>query len=196
MLSSESGCQYVWNKFDCSDQEWFEVPDIDANATIVDLSRNSLDLLRQNTFSHLQKCKQIYLDGIQIFEIEHGTFRGMEKLWELRLAKNKLTSLKAEMFAGIPNVETFSLACNQLAELDANVFVKLPKLRKLYLNGNKLTEIPSNMWQGINRGQIPFTLQFVPSCVAVPLLVVPAKVQTKECVPYNPFSINVNTHCT
>lgn len=143
----------------------------------LNLSKNSLTILNDQTFSGLTNLNILLLNENHILNIQPNTFAHLLAIQQIDLSSNALQTLSGNMFGtnqqlplqklsfqmnGIENVQpqTFdyvphigflSLAHNRISRLDDNLFEPLNNLRKLHLQDNRITELPKKVYDDISR---------------------------------------------
>ncbi len=68
--------------------------DIPAQAVTVDLLFNQIEVVRQNSFSHLIACEELWLSSNKIHTIESGAWNGLDSLRNLRLEWNQIEVIR------------------------------------------------------------------------------------------------------
>lgn len=142
----------------------------------LDLRKNSLQFLGEDTFSGLIGLKSLYLSNNDISVIAPKAFANLRSLVRLDLSYNSLTRLSGDMFGtsrlplrklflrknyldeipgdafeSVPNIDFLSLAHNKITLFDDNLFVPLKSLRKLHINNNAIVEISSAVMDEVTK---------------------------------------------
>ena len=105
----------------CSSLKHCSIPqDIKNTTTTLDLSTNQINHLKNFTFSHLNKLR------------------------ELNLRNNKISIIDSQALYGLCELRIINLAVNEIKTLDVtSIFSETPKLAYLYLWNNSFVEIPA-----------------------------------------------------
>lgn len=105
---------------------------------VVDLSGNSIEVLRVTDFKILRALKELSLSKLPLQRIELGTFSSLIKLEKLDLSGNALKKLDFHGFLPVmTSLTTLTLNDNRLTELDSHFDQIFPKLEELLITQNK-----------------------------------------------------------
>lgn len=115
--------------------------------TILNLSKNELQVIPKGVFSKATKLAIIELQLNGLTTIEDYAFIGLNSLAKLRLENNSLTILKERTFAGAPNLDDINLQNNQIQSIEDGAF-DLPKLKNLQLSHNSIRVLSDNVFVG------------------------------------------------
>lgn len=115
--------------------------------TILNLSKNRLQVVPKGVFSKATKLAIIELQLNGFSTIEDYAFIGLNSLAKLRLENNSLTILKESSFAGSPNLDDINLQNNQIETIEDGAF-DLPKLKNLQLSHNLIRVLSDNVFVG------------------------------------------------
>ena len=134
--------------------------------TNLDLSFNSLRILKSNTFIGLVNLKKLYLNNNILVEIEIGAFNGLNNLEELylnnndfdnsdklsrldRLNSDELGRLKVGSFDGLKNLKLLDLNSCSINKITSNLFLGLDNLNSLNLDGNYIVKLEYYCFNGL-----------------------------------------------
>lgn len=99
----------------------------------INLAKNNLTIIRNNTFAGVLNLQFIDLSENRIETIEDGAFDLLE-LWKLYLDKNRLKTLPTNLFDKMRVLKVLSLRSNNLTDISA--VKKVPRLIELDLSDN------------------------------------------------------------
>ncbi|ELT90852.1 hypothetical protein CAPTEDRAFT_134074, partial [Capitella teleta] len=151
--ASSFGKQPAWcpSKCTCSESDlsaicrflMFEVipPELPKFLRILDLTKNNIKEISNNTFVNLHNLTQLTLSNNTIVNIEEDAFKGLKNLKELCLEGNELSIETLETstnLRGFDSLEYIDLELNQIKEIPKEMFEDLSKLRTLILMNNQL----------------------------------------------------------
>ncbi len=130
-----------------------EVPnDIPAQAVEVWLNWNQIEVIRQNSFSHLNACKRLGLWSNKIHTIESGAWNGLVRLRVLTLYNNKLEVLRPGMWSGLNTCTWLDLTWNKIHTIQSGTFRDgLSNVKQLHLQENDIEEIKKGMFLGLTQ---------------------------------------------
>jgi Leucine-rich repeat (LRR) protein len=119
-----------------------------SKMAILDLSRNKLEYLRNDSFECLIDIQLIYLDSNPIIQIETSTFYKLLKLIFIRIFGASLKSFDL-IFHDQTSLQTFSFKNNKISLNKKVIFDKLTKLQTLELDSNNINYIYDNTFEGL-----------------------------------------------
>lgn len=106
----------------------------------LDLSRNNLTHLSQNTFSGLTHLIRLDLSRNNLIQID-SAFRELDELQVLNLRDNFLLNISQNTFSNLTNLVHLNLHSNALKEIDeSSAFVSLLRLERLDISHNCLNQ--------------------------------------------------------
>ncbi|KAI8515289.1 Leucine-rich repeat and fibronectin type III domain-containing protein 1 [Branchiostoma belcheri] len=147
--SCPDSCKCRFSSVDCQRGELAEIPrDLPSTIKLLSVTRNNLNHLPENAFTHLQKLEELRLPHNKITRIATGAFNGLRNLKELALDYNEIRVLRRDMLQGLPNLRNLYLEHNAIARVDGDAFLDMPYLEGIYLGHNLLTDFP---WSAANR---------------------------------------------
>lgn len=109
------------------------------------VSKNQIESLEDNIFSHSNLLTEIHLKDNKIVSITANTFGNLPHLRILNFAGNLLKNLTEEVFGGSKNLEYIFLEDNEIEALGGGIFTHLLKLKIVNLTNNLLT-LPEKEW--------------------------------------------------
>ncbi|KAF7281968.1 hypothetical protein GWI33_003760 [Rhynchophorus ferrugineus] len=140
------------------------------NLDYLDLSRNDITILPDETFENLKTLKTLLLWENSIEQLSNNTFIGLGHLETLRLdnnnisvlpkglliylsalkrinfSNNKIAELLSDTFNMNPNLINVNLDNNEISILGDYLFANFSTLTRIDLNSNKLVHIPENIF--------------------------------------------------
>ena len=112
-----------------------------SRLTHLNLSWNYLDSLKEKFFSGLIQLSHLDLSFNQISALENGVFTSLCALKKLDLNRNRVFFIEAHYFAGLVSLESLHLEANGVNALAEGAFVNLNYVRFLFLAANKIRQI-------------------------------------------------------
>jgi len=116
--------------------------------TYLDLSRNQIETLGNNTFQNAPNLVTIHLDSNPLDTIENGVFRGLSNLREVSLANTQLSKLDLTLFADMNSENDSRISCDSCQYLDGitvSASDKFPALAKLSFTSAALSTIDAKV---------------------------------------------------
>ncbi|ESP01092.1 hypothetical protein LOTGIDRAFT_56380, partial [Lottia gigantea] len=106
-----------------------------VNITQLDLSYNSITILYNGDFKHLNRLQILYLGENPLTAIQSSAFEGLLSLQSLYLnfSFSGLSNLNYSI-RGLENLETLDLSVNKLNLLNSDFFQDFPNLKTLRLS--------------------------------------------------------------
>ncbi|XP_030010770.1 transforming growth factor beta activator LRRC32 [Sphaeramia orbicularis] len=145
-------CQVVQMDVFCSDRSLRSTPlNLPHGIRTLDLSRNQVQNLTQETLAHHTGLHHLNLGSNKIHFIQPGLFRDMTDLKVLDLSKNHLSVFAQSKTSVGPltAVESLDLSGNGLFTGMTDYFLaESPLLTNVSLNGNSITKIAHNTFSG------------------------------------------------
>jgi Leucine-rich repeat (LRR) protein len=105
----------------------------------IDLSRNTIKQIENNSFSRTSSLKTLDLSHNEISLIEANAFDGLKNLHDLILNNNQLTKLSD--FKGMDNLNFIDLTTNKLTEINFDLFKTNKHIGKISLAHNQIIKI-------------------------------------------------------
>ncbi len=128
-----------------------EVPsDIPAQAVEVNLGRNQIEVIRQNSFSHLSACEGLWLSQNKIHTIEIKAWNGLSSLRVLHLHYNQIEVIRQNSFSHLNACEHLQLNHNKIHSIESGAWDGLDSLRTLYLDNNEIEVIRQNSFSHLS----------------------------------------------
>eukprot|EP00057_Strongylocentrotus_purpuratus_P018541 XP_011673015.1 PREDICTED: G-protein coupled receptor GRL101-like [Strongylocentrotus purpuratus] len=101
-------------------------------------------------FRSFTNCHFLYLEGLNITEIQEGTFQGLSSLRILNLTSNFISYIPRGAFDGLESLRMLDLSYNPLLRIDDNAFAKFRNLEYLFLVDVYLPTIEPEMAQNLS----------------------------------------------
>ncbi|XP_028323222.1 transforming growth factor beta activator LRRC32 [Gouania willdenowi] len=145
-------CRVVHQDVLCSNLSLRAVPaDLPDPIHMLDLSRNQVENLTQETLLYRTDFYQLNLHGNRIHSIQLGLFKDMTQLKVLDLSRNRLNVLahSGGNVGPLTSVESLDLSNNGLYTGMSDYFLAdSPSLVNLSLSGNSITKISQRTFRG------------------------------------------------
>ena len=151
-------CHYIkvpnWKYASCSNRHLKRIPDnIDSNTTVLDLSYNSINEIRNKSFIKLVRLQKLNISSNKISFLEYSAFHGLTKLKVLKLTTNNLTISKEvfqpDIFKALQNLQELYLDDNLVNENSSYLHESIGKLLKL-----KILHIPGLYNKSFGKGYL------------------------------------------
>ena len=120
---------------------------------VLNLSYNSIHVLKKAVFSSLKNLRYLYLNRNLIQAISRSTFRGLRKLTTLDLSGNAIKTLRRGIFREMKNLLKLDLTENYIESLPSGVFQRLDKLVYLDLRSNHIKALERRSFNGLDKLQ-------------------------------------------
>lgn len=168
-------------KVQCGDRNLRSVPNItfDKPVSVLNVSFNELNTLKDNTFFQYESVNYIYLQYCKLESISDKTFQRLENLLFVDLSNNLLTSFSPNLFKGNHQLHKVILRNNdlstfqentallngpsslssldlqscQLSHLSSVTFSLLPNLKKIDISNNNLDHLNFNTLSALKQLQ-------------------------------------------
>lgn len=111
------------------------------NLEFLRVDRVNIQSLPRNLFASLRSLKYLYLNSIDVPQIDSKLLKNNKNLIHFDYTNNKLHSIDPGTFDFLTNLQDLYLQNNELNSLPENVFKFNKKLIKLFLHDNKFTRI-------------------------------------------------------
>ncbi|KAK7926017.1 hypothetical protein WMY93_008327 [Mugilogobius chulae] len=145
-------CTVVQTEVFCSDLALHSTPqDLPQGILALDLSRNQLQNLSQETLAFHTDLHRLNLHANKIHFIQPGLFAGMTQLKILDLSRNHLSAFAVHKtkIGPLGSVESLDLSSNGLYTDMTDYFLSdSPSLVNISLSGNSITKISSDAFRG------------------------------------------------
>lgn len=136
----------------CSDLSLTSAPvKLPPGVQMLDLSRNQVQNLSQETLSYHTGFRHLNLHGNKIHFIQPGLFKNMTDLKVLDLSRNHLNVFAHSKtnIGSLASVKSLDLSSNGLYTGMSNYFLaSSPSLENLSLNSNSITKVSQNAFSG------------------------------------------------
>nr|XP_031841954.1 relaxin receptor 1-like isoform X1 [Nomia melanderi] len=163
-------CEYVQCRASC--HGYSEIPsNLSSKTTVIHIYNSSIERIPTNVFEQYRELRILYLDGINIHEIEIGAFANLTQLVWLIIDTNKISALLPGYFTDLINLESLKANKNRITVADLTDFngsstlsfinlsenqltsdtlklPYLPALSEILLDENKFETIPSSLFDG------------------------------------------------
>uniref|UniRef100_A0A8C5BQN8 Toll like receptor 8 n=1 Tax=Gadus morhua TaxID=8049 RepID=A0A8C5BQN8_GADMO len=183
-MSRQFPCDVTGLVFDCQEKNLRKVPEgITSNATVVHLSKNNLQKIPGNAFSHLENLTELYLvqakhNGLKDVDIDKDAFMNLTNLKILDLGYNRLTYVPSILphslttiwlnnnnilvinnmsFSGIRNVKHLFLQRNSCSSNKCSNPVNISDYSFPVLTKLQVLDLSSNILRRVPKG-LPTTL--------------------------------------
>jgi len=104
----------------------------------VDLGKNKLKYLHQDTFIGLPNTQNIYVDSsCGLHAPTDRPFINSHSLSHRGISSCNVHSVSVETFTNVSTLERLDLKYNNLGPADINILIALSKLSKIYVYGNR-----------------------------------------------------------
>ncbi|KAL8612024.1 hypothetical protein ACOMHN_045379 [Nucella lapillus] len=117
----------------------------------LNLSRNAIQTLRNDTFSGLGDLEVLDLSFNSLSVIEPQAFRGLRQVSVLRLDHNQLFEVKRSWLTSLPWLHELYLQGNHLSDVAGYTFTHTQALLHLDLSSNALRTVSDNGFLGLGR---------------------------------------------
>ena len=121
-----------------------------TNLSVLDLSANGLETLREGVLRNLAGLVSLSLAGNGIAHVPAGLFDDLASLEELDLSANSMDELPDGVFDGNLELRDLDLSINEISELPEGVFADLGNLAELDLSGNEFKDLPVGVFEGLS----------------------------------------------
>ncbi|KAG5670415.1 hypothetical protein PVAND_000682 [Polypedilum vanderplanki] len=109
-----------------------------TNIEILDISNNTLNSLKVDTFSELTKLERLSLSNVGLSEVTFGIFAYQRNIKFLDISYNNLSDIDLHIFSSVPNLEVLDLSGNNASTTISCRRIReiLPKLKAIGLEDN------------------------------------------------------------
>ena len=138
------------------------IHNIDPDTRLLDLRRNSIRLVREDTFFGLTNLSTLLLDENRLSDIEPHAFRGLASIVRLSLRRNKVKVLRTDALSGVSGDESacatasasrwncvIDLRYNDVAAVERNAFAWVRRLSVLLGSGSDELTIDAYAFYGV-----------------------------------------------
>ncbi|GFG29405.1 hypothetical protein Cfor_04467 [Coptotermes formosanus] len=113
----------------------------------LDLSRNNLTHIHQDTFNHNRKLRWLSLADNKLFTLPSDrVFIYVRSLRILDLSGCNVTDISHHIFRDINNIKLLNISHNQIRNIQQGAFLLLKELRCLDISSNHLTTLHSDTY--------------------------------------------------
>lgn len=118
------------------------------NLILLNLKKNELQILEDETFSNLQSLEMLILSKNKFQRLNKNTFKGLSNLSKLDLSKNQIETIEPDTFSSLHELMFLYLKYNRLSILSPDIFLKdMINLTDLELEQNNLTALSESLFQ-------------------------------------------------
>ncbi|XP_015120907.2 leucine-rich repeat-containing protein 15-like [Diachasma alloeum] len=117
---------------------------------ILDLSDNSLEILRRGVFGGLDELEKLWVVNNSLRHVEPGIFSGLKNLRLLDLRDNRLTTLPSGIFDELKHLEKLELFGNAITAVTGSLLQATHELSYLSLGFSERIQIEPNAFQGLS----------------------------------------------
>lgn len=110
-----------------------------VDAEVMSLAHNHINKFEKDAFLGLGHLQRLNLSSNLIGEIYQDSFQNLPNLILLDLTDNHIGIVQYDSFSGLPSLLALDLTGNSLSSVDK--FAQLPNLQELHLNDNKITRL-------------------------------------------------------
>ncbi|XP_066280215.1 insulin-like growth factor-binding protein complex acid labile subunit [Branchiostoma lanceolatum] len=111
-------------------------------------SRNAIDTVDVDAFSHLKALQYVSLDQNNIKDLR-GVFKDLPNLQSVSLSGNQLTSIES-VFQNLPKLDSLSLSGNQISKITDATFNGVPAITSLTISSNAIVEVESRAFRNLD----------------------------------------------
>ncbi|XP_033639687.1 leucine-rich repeat and immunoglobulin-like domain-containing nogo receptor-interacting protein 1 [Asterias rubens] len=131
-------------ELDLDGNRFVNLPDLSGMRMLGDLeiTDSNIQRIRNNSFSHCGRIKELILASNFIDTIEPEGLSGLRSVTDMYLSFNSLKTLPINVFSKLVYMERLFLQNNLLTSLSGTHFATLTRLRALYLGNNQLKVFP------------------------------------------------------
>ncbi|XP_015187783.1 PREDICTED: connectin isoform X2 [Polistes dominula] len=112
-----------------------------SEVTEIDLSKNTIAVLKKYAFENMKELKTILLDDNRITEINRDVFVNLPNLATLNLNNNNITTVHDKAFKHLINLQVLLLNSNEISVITRESFHGLRNLKHLDLRNNEISMI-------------------------------------------------------
>lgn len=164
-------CDDEVERADCSNNNLTEIPMVIFNITEIDLSDNSISVIKNTDFIDCEYVETLKLNRNGIKHLDENTFENLDELRYLYLTENKIENIPQNLIMDlslqklclrgnpliIPSGQfliSFSLTvldmslCN-ITNFPEDCFIGLPMLTELLLDGNNFTHVDTKTFESL-----------------------------------------------
>lgn len=123
--------------------------DIPQEVELLDLMGNNINVLGQNVFTGLEKCRFVNMQENNMITINQGAFNGMKNLIQLDLHTNSMKIIQKNMWTGLDKLQVLHLSWNKIARISSGNFEGLVSLSALFLTQNNIVFLEKGAFTGL-----------------------------------------------
>ncbi|KAM5194582.1 leucine-rich repeat-containing protein 19 [Mantella aurantiaca] len=138
--------QFECNIKECSlvNSNLTEIPtNMSTEIIKLNLAQNfiSLDKVSKDALQLYTNLTELNLSKNTIKSLQNDTFSGLAKLEVLILKENDITTVEELSFQGLDNLRILDLGCNRITELPTNLLLPFKQLQEFNLQNNNMTSL-------------------------------------------------------
>jgi hypothetical protein len=119
------------------------------NLVSLDLSFNSIKVLKKQTFSYLRHLRVLRLEGnSDLYKIEPGAFDALSQIYDLNLAEARLKIIRSDTFSGLV-LQSIDLSNNSIEEIENFAFRHL-SVKSINFESNKIVVFRKEIFTGVD----------------------------------------------
>ncbi|XP_025208632.1 leucine-rich repeats and immunoglobulin-like domains protein 3 isoform X2 [Melanaphis sacchari] len=119
------------------------------NLKTLDMNKNKLIFLDDNTFSQSKHFKILNLNNNFITNLSANCFDALTNLVELKISHNKLNNLPIGLFKKLKNLELLDLSRNHITVIHGLLFMDLVNLKSMILRQNQIEDLQDGSFFGL-----------------------------------------------
>lgn len=150
------------------------------------MSNCQLSKVSSAFFRHLQNLLILDLSRNKLRFITNDTFSGLNSLRLLKLSENKLTVIQKGTLHILSNLESLDLSSNVITGIEVNAFSHLRHLKFLDVSNNNIAKYDIQFYVGLDMLETMITDSLVLCCVK------PESVTVKNCYSQNDILSSCN----
>ncbi|XP_035689000.1 leucine-rich repeat-containing protein 15-like [Branchiostoma floridae] len=119
-----------------------------SNFETLYLSRNAINTVDVDAFSHLKGLQSVSLDQNNIKDLK-GVFKDLPQLQSVSVYGNQLTSIEG-VFQNLPKLDSLSLNGNQISKISSTTFDGVSAITSLSISSNVIEEVESGAFRNLD----------------------------------------------
>ncbi|XP_061918038.1 immunoglobulin superfamily member 10-like [Entelurus aequoreus] len=120
----------------------------------INLGYNSIVVLREKSFSGLDRLEILMLHSNLIHSIEDRTFQDLRSLQALKVSYNKVKELNKQTFKGLESLQRLHMDHNHIEFISPEAFYGLTRLQLVNLEGNRLQQLHPDTFITLRHSQV------------------------------------------
>ncbi len=115
----------------------------------IDLSKNKIVEINENSFDDLTRVKKIGLNSNKIKIIKDLVFKDLSNLTQINLEDNEIPKISENTFKGLFQLNFLYLSQNKIEEIHEKAFCMLKNIIQITLKNNLLKQIHPDIFRGL-----------------------------------------------